>query len=174
MIAVLIVNVPQIVAAFIILSLNWNDNRYCDEAHNLKWKLWATLSATRMAIYSGIIVIMYKWKEYFDSNPRPSVQITSLRNIVDAMGLVWFIIGNLWLFGDDNGAACVHPQHSPIYRLCVSMVVINYLQICLPCILAALLLPLFCFCMPCLIRILARYNRTNQVLISYIFISILV
>ena len=87
----------------------------------------------------------------------------SLRNIIDAMGLVWFIIGNLWLFGDDEDTLCEHPKNSPIYQLCVSMVIINYLQICLPCILAALLLPLFCFCMPCLIRVLARYNRTNQV-----------
>lgn len=38
------------------------------------------------------------------------------------------------------------------------MLIVNYVQICLPCILAVILIPVFCFCMPCLIRFLARIN----------------
>ena len=49
-----------------------------------------------------------------------------------------------------------HPERSPIYGLCVSMLIINYIQICLPCIVAVIMIPVFCFCMPCLIRLLAR------------------
>lgn len=49
-------------------------------------------------------------------------------------------------------------SRSPIYGLCVSMLVINYVQICLPCIVAMIMIPVFCFCMPCLIRLLARLH----------------
>lgn len=163
MIAVLAVNLPQVIAAIVVLSMYWDHSTVCDATHSTRWKLWSSFSAIRMAVYSAIVVIMFYWKPFFERHPNHFVQITGFRNIVDAMGLVWFIIGNLWLFGDDDSNSCPDPQRSPIYNLCFSMVIINYLQICLPCILAALLLPLFCFCMPCLIRILARYNRTTQV-----------
>ena len=70
----------------------------------------------------------------------------------------------MWLFGDDDNS-CRNPTHSPIYNLCVSMIVLNYIQICLPCILAILLIPIMCFCAPCLIRLLARLqdSRANAV-----------
>lgn len=29
-------------------------------------------------------------------------QLTNIRNIVDAVGLVWFVVGNMWIFGDDR------------------------------------------------------------------------
>ena len=103
MYAVLFVNIPQIVAAFVILLMYWKNETICDDDHRLKWRLWSSCSAIRMAVYCGLIIIMFKWKQYFDDHPRQLLQITSLRNIVDAMGLVWFIIGNLWIFGDDNG-----------------------------------------------------------------------
>eukprot|EP00602_Paraphysomonas_sp_CaronLab_P000885 CAMPEP_0185031734 /NCGR_PEP_ID=MMETSP1103-20130426/19358_1 /TAXON_ID=36769 /ORGANISM="Paraphysomonas bandaiensis, Strain Caron Lab Isolate" /LENGTH=186 /DNA_ID=CAMNT_0027567357 /DNA_START=595 /DNA_END=1155 /DNA_ORIENTATION=- len=59
----------------------------------------------------------------------------------------------MWIFGDDS---CDSAFKSPVYDLCVAMLIVNYIQICLPCIVAILLIPVFCFCMPCLIRILAR------------------
>ena len=81
-------------------------------------------------------------------------KIASVRNIVDAAGLIWFVIGNMWLFTEDFN--CSNPWGSPVYVYCVIMIIINYIQICLPCIIAILLIPVFCFCMPCLIRLLAR------------------
>lgn len=36
------------------------------------------------------------------------------------------------------------------------MVFINYAQLCLPCVVVIFMLPVLCFCLPCLIRILAR------------------
>jgi hypothetical protein len=96
------------------------------------------------------------------------IQLTNTRNIVDAIGLIWFVVGNMWIFGDDRSSPspisslilssnnCHSAGKSPIYSLAVAMLIINYIQICLPCIIAILLIPVFCFCMPCLIRILAR------------------
>ena len=68
----------------------------------------------------------------------------------------------MWLFGDDSTeeamSACPHPGRSPVYRLAVAMLIVNYVQICLPCIVAVIMIPIFCFCMPCLIRLVARLH----------------
>jgi hypothetical protein len=105
-------------------------------------------------------VRMFVMQSYWDERPHRQARLNSIRNAVDASGLIWFVVGNIWVFGDDL-AHCTHPQSSPIYEMCVAMLVINYIQICLPCIVAILLIPVFCFCMPCLIRILARMQTAR-------------
>ena len=75
-IAVLIVNLPQILASIIVLSIHWWDKPVCDEAHEMKWKIWGSISAIRMALYSLIIVVMFGYKTYFDERPRQLIQIT--------------------------------------------------------------------------------------------------
>jgi hypothetical protein len=111
------------------------------------------------------------WQSYFDERPHRQARLSSIRNIVDASGLIWFVIGNIWVFGDDL-THCVHPQLSPIYEMCVAMLIINYIQICLPCIVAIALIPIFCFCMPCLIRILARMQTARAPVVGCAGISI--
>lgn len=63
----------------------------------------------------------------------------------------------------DLRCSCHHQIDSPVYNLCLAMLIISYVQICLPCILAAMLIPVFCFCMPCLIRVLARAQESPKV-----------
>ena len=161
-VAILLVNVPQILSAFFVLCIFWNDKHKisCPLVYERQWKVWATLSAGRMAVYVTIVLIMHIYKPWFDARPHRQARLNSIRNVVDASGLLWFIVGNIWVFGDDL-SHCTHPQDNPIYNLCVAMLVINYIQICLPCIVAILLIPVFCFCMPCLIRILARMQTTR-------------
>jgi hypothetical protein len=67
---------------------------------------------------------------------------------------------------------CHGAGKSPVYTLAVAMLVINYVQICLPCIIAILLIPVFCFCMPCLIRVLARIQEVHapKVILSVCFL----
>ena len=144
--------------------MHWNDPNICDASHSTRWKWWSAIAAIRMTIYSAVVGLMHIFKPWLDEHPRRLARATGVRNIVDALGLVWFIVGNIWLFGDDT-LLCKHPQDSQIYCLCVAIIVINYIQICLPCILAILLIPLFCFCMPCLIRILARLQVTRATVV---------
>ena len=59
-------------------------------------------------------------------------------------------------------AQCHAPFRSPVYALSVSMLILNYVQICLPCIVVICLVPVFCFCMPCLIRLLARLQEVHS------------
>ena len=47
---------------------------------------------------------------------------------------------------------------SPVYVTDVAMLVIQYAQICLPCLFAVAMVPVFCFCLPCVIRLLAALH----------------
>ena len=156
--AILTVNVPQIIATLVVLSHHWDDAPVCDEIHQTRWNWWSSLSAIRMATYSAIIVYMVTFRRVLERSPEDWHQLNGFKNIVDALGLVWFVVGNMWLFGDDDAQSCDHPDRSPVYRLAAIMLLINYIQICLPCIIAFAMIPGFCFCMPCLIRIVARLH----------------
>lgn len=147
-------NTPQILATLIVLSMYWNDSRVCDDDHRARWKYWALLSAIRMLIYTLILVFIHTYHQWLEDRPMQMMRATNIRNIVDAIGIIWFVIGNMWLFGDDG--MCENPIQSPVYQLCIAMLTLSYLQICLPCIIAVLMIPVFCFCMPTLIRFLAR------------------
>ena len=162
--AILTVYTPQILAAIIILSMHWDDTSVCDQGHSVRWKYWAALSTVRMFCYALLVVINHVFKAWLDARPNEQTFMTNASHLVDAFGLLWFIVGNMWLFGDDE-SGCKNPGRSPVYNLCVCMLVINYIQICLPCIIAILMIPVFCFCMPCLIRVLARLHdpQANQV-----------
>jgi len=155
---------PQILAALVVLSQNWNETGICDSQYVDKWKYWAALSATRMFAYLVVVLIMHTYKNFFEERPQQFQHINSVRNVIDALGLIWFVVGNMWIFAEDDNFGCRHPEHSPIYGLCVAMLIINYVQICLPCIAAIIVIPIFCFCMPCLIQVLARLHnpRANR------------
>jgi len=157
--AILTVFGPQFLAAVVVLSQHWNDVPICDAEHSNKWKYWAALSAIRMLAYLVVVVIMHTYKSFFEERPQQFQQINSIRNVVDALGLIWFVVGNMWIFAEDDTFGCRHPDRSPIYGLCVAMLIINYVQICLPCIAAIIVIPIFCFCMPCLIQVLARLHN---------------
>lgn len=153
-----LVNTPQVIATIAILALHWDDSLVCDAPHTTRWKWWAIFSALRMVSYCAVVSYMHLCKAWLDENPVYLAKATSFKNSVDAFALIWFIVGNMWLFGDDD-RSCAHPSQSPIYNLCMSMLIINYVQICLPCILVILLIPVFCLCMPCLIRLLAQMQN---------------
>lgn len=155
---ILTVNVPQIIAVMVVLSRHWDDDPVCDEEHRMRWNWWSFLSAARMAVYSAVVVYMVAYRSFLEENQHLFIQVNNFKNITDALGLVWFVVGNMWLFGDDETDDCKHPERSPVYKLSSIMILINYIQICLPCIIAFAMIPVFCFCMPCLIRLLARLH----------------
>jgi hypothetical protein len=89
------------------------------------------------------------------------VFVTNARNSLEVFALVWFVVGNMWLLGgtgdadsDDNGCQR-EATRSAVYCVCLAMLAVQYVQILLPCICAILMVPIFCFCLPCVIRLLA-------------------
>lgn len=100
--AILTVNIPQIIAAIIILCIHWYDDPVCDITHQMRWNLWATVSAIRMAIYSLLVSYIVYYKDYLEQNEEELRKINNWKNITDAVGLIWFVVGNMWLFGKEN------------------------------------------------------------------------
>ena len=161
-------HLPQVIAAFVILPQEWEGNsplvNECDDAHFKRWEVWASLSTARLALLCAVTLYSIYYKDYLAENPISNGRCQSIKNMLDGFSLVWFVIGNMWLFADDEsngGTACNHPWRSPVYSLASSMLIINYIQICAPCIIAIIMVPVFCFCMPCLIRLLARLQGGN-------------
>ena len=155
----MVINLPQIFAGFWILSSHWSDTSVCDQVHRNRWRLWSSVAATRLIAHTVLVSSEHLFRNYLRSNPMHAADLTRYRAYVDAFGLAWFVLGNMWLLGDDP--TCEHPGESHVYTLCLVMLVINYIQICLPCILAVMMIPIFCFCMPCLIRLLARLQHLS-------------
>lgn len=161
---ILMVNIPQIIAGIVILGKYWGKDHTCDELHMRRWSWWALLSIVRMIAYSIVIFYIQVFRASLQTQNERYMKIVSLRNTIEAFALIWFVVGNMWLFGDDDNS-CHHPQSSHIYNLCLTYIILMYLQICAPCIIAILLIPVFCLCLPCFIRILARLHdpRRTQV-----------
>jgi len=151
---VLVVNIPQIIAAVVILSKYWHDTT-CEPSETTKWKTYALIAALRMFLYVSSVSALYRLNGRMPATTRLMRFLSHARNGLDAFGLIWFVVGNMWLFGGDV-EICPHPNRSPVYSLCVAFVFINYAQLCLPCVVVIIMLPVLCFCLPCLIRILAR------------------
>ena len=181
---IVVVNVPQVIIAFVMLPMYWNEPAYCGEDSSARWRWWVLFSAIRMMLFTGSVAILYVFRDWLVTRQRLSIRLTSLRNVTDAIGLVWFVIGNMYVFKYmllisscngciacrrwffSRGSSCAEAGQSPLYILGCLMLAFNYLQICLPCILALLLIPVFCCCMPCLIRVLARIQG---IIVSVLF-----
>ena len=145
------VNFSEILAGVIVLSMYWSEDTTCDEEHRNRWRWWAIVACCRMAAYTACTIIIYRLETLEQEVPR---LVHSLRNSLDALGLAWFVVGNLWM-SSSSGDTC-NPWGSPIYRLDLAFLLITYIAITLPCIVAILMVPILCFCLPCVIRVLTR------------------
>lgn len=160
MVTTVAVNVPQILAAICVLVLYWNrpDKGDCHSA-NIKFKLWISFCAIRLFLTTIVTVRRYVFVEVrgYDEHSRNVRALSNMRNALEACAIVWFIIGNMWLFSTepgDPGTQC----HDWLYWVFVGMICAQYAQICLPCIVAIMLVPVFCFCLPCFVRLLSAIH----------------
>eukprot|EP00605_Chrysophyceae_sp_TOSAG23-4_P000574 GSChrysophyteH1.ASY1.ANO1.651.1 assembled CDS len=160
--ATLTFSVPQIIAALVILTQDWDGTAAsgCDTSHIEHWVAWSAISAARMFVYGLVVIYTVYYKDWLEEHPLQKQKYTQIKNIIEGFALIWFVVGNMWLWNtDDNGTStCEHPGRSPVYILASTMLIINYVQICLPCILFILIIPFFCFCRPCVIRLIARMH----------------
>ena len=182
----LLVNVPQISVVAIVFPLYWHaDDGLCDEALRRYWRVWGGVHALRLG--ATTVVAGLRWRFHRDGDDqnqrrdggarrRAAALVANARNSLDAIALIWFVFGNMWLLGgsddacgagrnDDRQRSHHHkddPTKSPIYVVDVVMLAIQYAQICLPCVFAIAMVPVFCFCLPCVIRLLAALHEPNQ------------
>ncbi|CAM9789430.1 unnamed protein product, partial [Phaeothamnion confervicola] len=105
---------PQVLAAAIVLSLHWNDDDVCDAAHRNNWRLWATVQAVRLAahmVVSGILLklgpdpaaaVPGRSMAVRRARARAAALLTNAKAGLEAVGLVWFVVGNMSLFSADD------------------------------------------------------------------------
>lgn len=147
-----LVNVPQIIAASVIMGLKWKDETLC-----YRIQIWVLVHTIHLALTLSLEWVLYylngdgsnrtiRLREQYMS------YISQLKYGLDLMGLFWFLVGNMWVISD--GARC--DDGSMMYHLALWMIIISYAKIFLPCLLLLALLPVICFCLPCVIRLLSR------------------
>ncbi|KAL4147711.1 hypothetical protein PRNP1_001396 [Phytophthora ramorum] len=150
--AISLVNTPQIAAAVAVMALHWRNETLC-----YRIQIWVLLHTVHLAL-----TLLLEWTLYYlngaSSNRAIRLRenymapLSQLKYGLDLAGLFWFLVGNMWVISD--GARC--DDGSAMYQLALWMIVISYAKIFLPCILLLALLPVLCFCLPCVIRLLSR------------------
>jgi len=185
----LVANVPQMAAVAVVFPLYWHaDDGLCDAALRRYWRVWGGVHALRLG--ATTVVAGLRWRFHRDEGDdqrggddsarrRAAALVANARNSLDAIALIWFVFGNMWLLGgsdsacgggssssgegDGDSSSRRHhrddPTQSPVYVVDVVMLAIQYAQICLPCVFAIAMVPVFCFCLPCVIRLLAALHE---------------
>jgi hypothetical protein len=154
-IALAIVNIPQVAAAAVVMSMYWNAGsvRRCNRVNY--WTLFQTIHM--------FLTVFVEWGVYYTQRPNlrvrwatPAVKsaLQSMKYCMELIGLFWFLVGNMWVISDQEKCSLHGGGH--MYNMALSMIIIGYIKIFLPCLILAALLPIVCFCLPCLIRFLNR------------------
>ena len=168
-------NLPQVTACACVFVSSWaSDRGVCDAGARARWRVWGAVHAVRLL--AAVAVAGARWRSHARTRAaaaappdaradaradarRLAALAGNARNVVDAAALIWFVVGNMWLLGGADKARCSEASRSPIYVVDVAMLLIQYAQICLPCLFAVAMVPVFCFCLPCVIRLLASLRN---------------
>lgn len=93
--AICFVNIPQIIVAYVMLPMYWNEPGYCDAEVEARWRWWVLVSSVRMMLFTGSVAILYAYRDWLSTRQDLTNRLATIRNVTDATGLVWFVIGNM-------------------------------------------------------------------------------
>ncbi|PAN11917.1 hypothetical protein PAHAL_2G228400 [Panicum hallii] len=89
--------------------------------------------------------------------PRLSVLAYHFKTAVDCFFAVWFVVGNVWIFGGRSISS--DAQDAPnMYRLCLAFLALSCVGYAIPFIMCAAI----CCCFPCLISVLRLQEDLGQ------------
>jgi len=89
--------------------------------------------------------------------PPPPLVVEKAREILDIFALIWFTLGNAWVFGSRN---CRFTSPG-IFYVSLAIIIVTYVSMLFPVLLAVLFIPFACLCMPCFLR-LAIHLRAQE------------
>jgi len=145
-----LVNVPQIIAIVAIFAWATYGQITVSEGCDLRYlELWLCLHALRLTLMLVLQGVLYLSRS-LNGRQRENILSLPLRTL-RAMGPPLALLGIGFLMWIDD--ECKDDQH-PIYKLALWLVVLNVCIALLPVLLLLLLLPLVCFCLPGLLRVL--------------------
>lgn len=155
--AVVITNIPQLVAAIVVLSLSLNKGESCSEA---PLDLWVIVQCIRLAA-TVYLALCLRRENLRDAamNSEYARWLGRVKTPIDNLGLVWLVMGNIWLFNAEETCDESAPM---LVSLCTGMIYIGFIAIFLPCIIIIIMLPFVCFCLPCVIRVLATVVEVSD------------
>lgn len=95
---------------------------------------WTTATTTRGTQSNGM------------PNPRLKVFVEYLKMALDCFFAVWFVVGNVWIFGGHSSST----DAPNLYRLCIVFLTFSCIGYAMPFILCATI----CCCLPCIFSVL--------------------
>ncbi|XP_057494302.1 E3 ubiquitin-protein ligase At1g63170-like isoform X1 [Actinidia eriantha] len=84
---------------------------------------------------------------------RLSILMDQLKMALDCFFAVWFVVGNVWIFGGHSSSA----DAPNLYRLCIVFLTFSCIGYAMPFILCSMI----CCCLPCIISILGIRDDMN-------------
>lgn len=88
----------------------------------------------------------------------PSMLVEKAREILDIFALIWFTLGNAWVFGSRY---CRFTSPG-IFYVSLGIIVMTYVTMLFPVLLALLFVPFACFCMPCFLRLAIQLQAQDR------------
>ncbi|KAL9259913.1 E3 ubiquitin-protein ligase-like protein [Drosera capensis] len=88
-------------------------------------------------------------------NPRLNVLADHAKMTLDCFFAVWFVTGNVWIFGGRSSAT----EAPNLYRLCIVYLTLSCIGYAMPFILCAMM----CCCLPCIISFLGIREDQSQI-----------
>ncbi|GFS40980.1 C3H4 type zinc finger protein [Actinidia rufa] len=88
-------------------------------------------------------------------NTRLSMPMDQLKMALDCFFAVWFVVGNVWIFGGHSSSA----DAPNLYRLCIMFLTFSCIGYAMPFILCSMI----CCCLPCIISILGVRDDMNGI-----------
>ncbi|PIN09042.1 Anaphase-promoting complex (APC), subunit 11 [Handroanthus impetiginosus] len=87
-------------------------------------------------------------------NPRLKVFVEYFKMALDCFFAVWFVVGNVWIFGGHSSSA----EAPNLYRLCIVFLAFSCIGYAMPFILCTTI----CCCLPCIISVLGFREDFSQ------------
>lgn len=103
---------------------------------------------------NGILSLARDRRMLAGGDPRMAVHIERFKIALDCFFAVWFVVGNVWIFGGHSSS-----REAPnLYRLCIVFLTFSCIGYAMPFIICATI----CCCLPCLITVLGFREDQEQ------------
>ncbi|KAL2924682.1 hypothetical protein RDABS01_019387 [Bienertia sinuspersici] len=105
--------------------------------------------------HQGVPGTSYEGQTLGIATTRIGLIMDHFKMALDCFFAVWFVVGNVWIFGGHASAA----EAPNLYRLCIVYLTLSCIGYAMPFILCAMI----CCCLPCIISVLGIREDLNQV-----------
>eukprot|EP00457_Paulinella_chromatophora_P012023 gb/GEZN01012196.1/.p1 GENE.gb/GEZN01012196.1/~~gb/GEZN01012196.1/.p1 ORF type:complete len:300 (+),score=6.35 gb/GEZN01012196.1/:127-1026(+) len=142
-------NLPQLVLIVAVLAGHWQPGS-CDKPLHY----WCLIYGLRLFIILSLRCTV------FVQGPRGAAArfYQCCRSSFELFSFYWFIVGNIWLMKSEDCANAA----SEVYKLTLALILLNYLLLCLPCLIVICAIPLLCFSVPMVIDILNALGPNSR------------